>query len=337
MSKRGRRGRDIYAMRQSEPLAIDDEPEDAFGDGQDEPEDGQDGQDEPEDGQDGQDEPEDGQDGQDGQDEPEDGQDGQDEPEDDPLAALQAQYAALRRDRDQIKAAHQASMADSLATQRALLVQATRNAEADMDAAATAFADATKAGNAADIVKAQRALTRAAHDVENFAAARDELDAEMRAGPASAQKAPAADPFMESIKQFSSASQEWLVKNRKDLEGPNGRGDFAVRGHHAALGRGITPDTPEYFDYLDRHMGYKNAKATRRVGKPQRAAPGGAAAASSRRMDELVLTPEQREMAARFGMSQKSYAKQLLELRKNGQDPKRNGPRLTAQTAQGRR
>jgi hypothetical protein len=119
-------------------------------------------------------------------------------------------------------------------------------------------------------------------------------------------------------------SAAWINANRDTLN------DERVirkmfRAHEDAVEDGISPDSDDYFRYIEGRLGFSasseesrdQAQATRRSSPP--AAPvslGGNGTGS--RPNVVSLTSEQREMAQMMGMSDQEYARNLLALQKEG-------------------
>lgn len=321
--KRGGRGRaaEIYAARQGDDIDVADDEN--LGLALPNTEDLEEG-----------DEPEDDDGGVIVADEPEEGDDDDpaDEAEDDPIADLQAQLTALKKrtddaeaenatlKRDNADAVTSAVAAEQVALNHALnsAMGVAKQIEADLE-------KAMKAGDSAGVVKAQRALTRAELAIANYEEAASELAAELEAEkrkPKTAPK-PAAgkDPYLESIAHMDQRAQAWLIANRKDIEPNPNRGTRAVAGHHLAISEGIEANSPEYFEFMNEHMGYEPVKKPKAkaapTGRPASAAPAGGRAPASNRK-EVHLTRAERDIAASMGMTVQQYAKNKMEIEENG-------------------
>ena len=106
---------------------------------------------------------------------------------------------------------------------------------------------------------------------------------------------------------------------------------------------GLTVDTPEYFRFLDKQMGYQTVnngkKATPKPsGRPRVAAPGGTRSAPANgALKDIALSRAEIQIARSMGLSNKEYAAQKKEIILNGQNPERGGPRYSNQTQANRR
>ena len=173
-------------------------------------------------------------------------------------------------------------------------------AEGDFDAAADAQASFTEIALKAQRIKeGKEFLERRAEDARN-----------------------APDPVEQFVSTLSPASASWVrnhpdsIKNRAELE----------RAHYGAVYNKITPDTPEYFQFLEQELGYSQKPAERsepavetRRAPTAPAAPvsrGGSAEAPQARSTTIRLTAAQREIAALSGLTDAEYAKQLLAIQR---------------------
>jgi hypothetical protein len=321
--KRGSRVADLYASRQQAVMPADEEAEVvAAAEPEEEPEEEIEVVAAEEPGED--DEPEE---------EPE-------EDESDPEAALttmERQLAAITQERDQLRERAATAEVDTAVSHVAVLKQALGNAERGVTAAEAAIAAASAKGDYIAVAKATVALNRALLDVDKFTLAADEMEAEAKtrakAVKTGGKPAPSADPYVDSIQQFTAESKRWLVQHRASLEGNIKAGQKAMALAQLALVDGVEQDSPEFFRRLNEGMGFVETKGKPRPkptpGRKQSSAPAGARGGSATRQ-EVTLTRAQRDAAQQMGMSAAAYAKNLLELQKNAKDPSRGGLQLSA-------
>lgn len=157
-----------------------------------------------------------------------------------------------------------------------------------------------------------------------------------------APKAPErpSDPVEAYVQNLSRESQGWLRSHRECVTDPELNAKV-VWGHQQALKKGLRADSPEYFSYLDEHMGYAQPKHTQAEAEdegdeveiveskpePKRSMPSapvsrtGNAKPGQTNGNKVRLTREQVDMAEAMGMSPAEYAKNLVELTKNGRYP----------------
>ncbi len=196
------------------------------------------------------------------------------------------------------------------------------------------------------MAKANTALTEAVTDIKQFQLARDELGEAIK-GRQNAPKrpagpAPTGDAYVDSLGNFNSQTQAWLIKHRAAFEGNEKNQKKAVAMAQVAIVDGIKDGTPEFFEYLEEQLGLDTvAKApTKKTSKrlpappPQRGAPPAARGGNSRRGsdNEVVLTKAEREFAITSGVGIKKYAQNKQEILKNGKDPSRDGLRFSRDT-----
>lgn len=320
--KRGNRAAELFAARQSETVAPEDEVEEPT---------------QPEDEVEviEAEEPADDSDDTDAEDTDPDGDAEDDADPEAALSVMQRQLAAITAERDGLKAQVHDAEVDSAISHHAVLQQALGNAKREADLAERAIAAASAAGNHVEVAKATARLTKAQLDVDKFELAADEMKNEVQAKRAAPKAAPAADadPYVESIKTFSKPSQDWLIKHRKAFEANPKAGQKAIALAQLAIADDVAVDSPEFFKRLNEGMGFtdvptkKNPKPT--PGRKQAAAPAGARGGSSTRQ-EVVLTRAEREAAQAMGMSAAAYAKNKMEIAKNAQDPSKPGLRFSA-------
>jgi phage I-like protein len=104
-----------------------------------------------------------------------------------------------------------------------------------------------------------------------------------------------------------------------------------VNSHNIAMDDGLEPDSDEYFEFIEQRLGYRKrddlqnlqsmssaSTATQRRSAPP-AAPSSRSANSGTSSGNVVrLTAEQKEMAQMMGLKPEEYAKNMLDLKKEG-------------------
>lgn len=263
-----------------------------------------------------------------------------------PPAEPDAAIEAMRRQLAELQGRQEAAEADASRARleadaqhvkhaRTLAEAAARKAQADYEAAAAA--SDWKAASAAQV-----AIAAAVADLREYQAAEAEIAHELKHPPrraaAPTQQQAAADPFEAAISAFSEPTRAWVRKNKADLTADPMRGKLAEAGHIVAVSKGITPDTPEYFAFLDKHMGYTVADeptpkpARKATGKPQVAAPAGGSGASRGSVTEVKLSRDEIAAAKALGMTTAAYARNKARIIENGRDPNSTGIRYSNQT-----
>ncbi len=73
---------------------------------------------------------------------------------------------------------------------------------------------------------------------------------------------PAGDPIEAHISQFTARTANWLREHKDWLADP--RKNARLTGaHHLAVGEGLTPDTDEYFEHVERTIGLRGGNSGR--------------------------------------------------------------------------
>lgn len=274
------------------------------------------------------------------------------EPEPEPDEAFQV----LQRQFDEMKSAREAAErrareyeerdqvreVDLISTNKALLEHAQLTANAELREAKQAFKNAISIGDYDAATEAQLAMSAAQIEVRNYELAKDQLENAIEAQksqrgqtPQQPQASQAGDQIEEVINGLSPATQAWARKHKSDVFQPQ-RFQKAVSAHWAAVADGVQPDTPEYFVYLDKQMGYvaepavlQNSPKTVQERRPPMASAPVSRNASGAGGNQVQLTQAQREMAGRLGMTLTQYARQFRTLQEKGSDPNWRGPRLS--------
>jgi hypothetical protein len=184
--------------------------------------------------------------------------------------AQRREREAERRARTNIENARRevdSAKTESIDAQRTAIDNAMVAAKSAADSAEAEYAAAFERGDAKAAAAAQRKMAQAESQLVQLEAGKSALEQAPAAKPAraegnddraprGAEAAPAnADPVEAYIRQFSPESQKWLrahpecVTNRaKNL--------LVMVADEEAVENGLKRDTPEYFTYIDRRMGY---------------------------------------------------------------------------------
>jgi phage I-like protein len=106
-----------------------------------------------------------------------------------------------------------------------------------------------------------------------------------------------------------------------------------VGAHNIAVADGYAPDSDDYFNYIEGQMGFNRqahadqgedivlstaSKSTQNRSAPPAAPSTRTASSTGGRTTTVRLTPEMKEMASILGMSPEDYAKNMLDLKKEG-------------------
>jgi hypothetical protein len=142
------------------------------------------------------------------------------------------------------------------------------------------------------------------------------------------------DPVEQVASQLSPRSASW-VRNHPQCITDKRLYQKMVGAHNIAVADGYSPDTDEYFDFIENQMGFRrgagrftevevdepmsaaSAPAQRRGAPPP--APSSRAASGNNGSKNVVrLSSEEREMAQMMGMTPEEYGKNKLALKREG-------------------
>lgn len=274
--------------------------------------------------------------------------------EDDPVESLRRQLAEAkeeaereRRARSEIeKRAQDSEILATSATHHVLAAQLDSieshiaNTKQKIDNAKRAYSSALEVADYDAAAKAQEELSMAAYDLRTLDNGKRELQHRQKQAkeappPQAKSSEPSADEFVNHlINNGTKATSEYALRNRDNL-----RTDKQVKKvqavHQLAVAEGIQVDTPEYFSFIDKQMGWNQQQVEQRPApKPQAktvAAPVSRdGAPGTTNPNRVTLTPAQVAIAKELGISPTAYAKNLMKLKANGRDPTADGLRLSA-------
>ncbi len=150
--------------------------------------------------------------------------------------------------------------------------------------------------------------------------------------PKQAESVVETDPVEHVAKQLSPRSASWL-RSHPEFARDAGKFNQMTGAHYMAIGKGMKPDSDEYFGFIEGQLGISEnedptpnadptadtAKVTGGRGAAPPAAPvsrGGNGTGS--RPNVVRLTAAEREMASMMKMTDQEYAKNKLALQKEG-------------------
>jgi hypothetical protein len=229
----------------------------------------------------------------------------------------QARADADRRADEQrrvaVEARAEATTARTEATDRAYESVETglAGAQSDASAAEQAYTVAMEAGNFSEAAKAQRRMSQAEARILRFEEAKADIEARRAEKPREQARPAQPDPIETFIESRSDPSKRWLREHREFLTDQR-KSLKLTAAHNDALAEGITADSPQYFEHVEKFLGLRetpkavevNGEAkppaapvpARRTAAPP-AAPvsgsGGGMSASSGGRVEVPLTKEQ--------------------------------------------
>jgi multidrug efflux pump subunit AcrA (membrane-fusion protein) len=187
------------------------------------------------------------------------------------IAELKAQLAQARQqaeiDRRAREAAEQrAQTSDQQAVQFRstaeqaqydVVVRALDQHQAQADMVESQLAQALNAGDHAAAAKAQRQMGIISARIAQLEDGKVAMEQRRQAGPV-APPLQQQDPFEARLAQYSPMTREWIRNHPEVLTNPR-KGQIAAGADAKAQEAGLTPDTPEYFAFVEREMGYTTA------------------------------------------------------------------------------
>lgn len=211
-------------------------------------------------------------------------------------------------------------------------------AEAEVEAAQQAYAEAWKTGDGLGVAKAQTALNDATYRKNTLQAGKDELETTRRRPPPPPPAPPIATQNVELILQrmpnLSAEERDWIRQHPDSVTDQN-NAQLMRAAYLESEKKGIKRGSAEYFALFADRLGYARADAGGNGGRdggritesddmdepepPRRvAAPvsrGNGRNSDGLRPGEIFLTQAQREAARASGITEQEYARQLLRLR----------------------
>lgn len=134
------------------------------------------------------------------------------------------------------------------------------------------------------------------------------------------------DPVEHYLSQFSPRSQAWL-RLHPECVTDSRRNAQMMSAHYEAIGQGLEPETPAYFNLVEQRTGYRkgaeiggDTELPVQRGAPPVAAPVSREAPNARPTNptRIRLNKEQQEAASLAGISQEQYAANLIALQNEG-------------------
>ena len=142
-----------------------------------------------------------------------------------------------------------------------------------------------------------------------------------------------ADPVEQVASQLSPRSAAW-VRNHPQCITDKRLYQKMVGAHNIAVADGYSPDTDEYFEFIENQMGFRRGGRTTEVevdeplsaasspaqkrGAPPPAPSSRAASGTNGSKNVVRLSSEEREIAQMMGMSPEEYGRNKLALKREG-------------------
>jgi hypothetical protein len=203
----------------------------------------------------------------------------------DAVAELKRQHEALKADvekRDADLAVERAARfaadqraADARAREAALHTRVTESqgdaiasgidaAQAEASQAEADYAALMERGDFAGAAKAQRRMAAAEARILRFDEAKSDLEAR-KSAPRTDDTPSRADPVEAHLAKFTEPTARWLRDHKEWLTDP--RKNAKLTGaHHFAVAEGYDPDTPGYFEHVEKTLGLRDEPQPARNG-----------------------------------------------------------------------
>jgi len=197
---------------------------------------------------------------------------------------------AARRAQDAVREAQNAR-AETATTQLDAVATGLQSAQAEASAAESEYTQAMEKGDFAAAAKAQRRMAASEAQIIRLSEAKSDLEARRTAQPDPAERPRDADSgrfvskddrFEGWLQNFTAPTANWLRQHR-DLAEDQSKLNQLTRLHQkATLVEDLEPDTPAYFEFIERNLGLrKDAPVTTPDVKTNGAAAPRARAASA--------------------------------------------------------
>jgi hypothetical protein len=193
------------------------------------------------------------------------------------------------------------------------------------------YAEAMNVGDHARAAEAQQAMAQAASQLSQLEQGKKAMKKQLKEAEKVARQQKNT-PFQPQVAiadqlaaQVSPASAQWLRDNRDRISDEK-TVKRMFRAHEDAVDDGITVDTPEYFSFIESRLGIhrdqqQQAEPLSAAAQPRRATPPPPAPvsrAAPSRPGVVRLSSDQVETAKALGMTPEEYAKNLVQLKKEG-------------------
>jgi hypothetical protein len=216
-----------------------------------------------------------------------------------------------------------------------LVVNAIDTVKGRAEALKVAYRDAMSVGDYDKVADLQEAMSINAVQHSELEKGRSAMESRIRQMQAEAQAPEPVSKGGDHIEQLaasvSSRSANWLRRNREAI--PDERAMKKMfRAHEDAVDEGIEPDSDAYFNFIEGRLGVSRqaeqqesplssaaAAATPRRSSPPASAPVTRSGnGAGNRNGTTTLSAEEKETARSWGWTEKEYADQKLNLKKEG-------------------
>lgn len=228
------------------------------------------------------------------------------------LQSTSQQLVAAQTEAQQAKQEAQQARTEVIETRKDSVEQGIAAAKADGDAAETEYAAAMEQGDFKAAARAQRRMAAAETTVRQLTEAKNDLEVEVKKPAAQPRKVEQqVDRTEQYIRNFTPASQAWL-RSHMDFVTDATKNSKLITAHHVAIDAGFTPDTPEYFEAVEKKLGLRqDTGKQQQTGQRRPIAPAAPVTPSGGGMqgrvaNEVTLTPKE-AVAAQDGTHTWAY------------------------------
>ena len=254
------------------------------------------------------------------------------EPEIDPgTASLKAQLEAARREKaealklveEHASEARKAKV-EVVDSQHQLILNTIDAVKKDADSTERELAAAFSEGDYEKAAKLQRKIAKAEGDLQQLENARLTVEQRQKEPRVEGRVAPLppSDPVEAFASQLSPKSSSWIKEHPECVTDPVLNAEM-IAAHGRAARQGIAADSPEYFAFIEKRLGFGEPAAdtpqpAKRTAVPAAPVSRDAPSISARSTGKTVirLTPEQQEIAEYMGMTPREYALELAQIEK---------------------
>jgi hypothetical protein len=259
----------------------------------------------------------------------------------DPVKAIETLKKKLKMEQEARQEAEQRAQKAAFQAQKAsyevedtqmhLVANAIETIKRDNEILTANYAESMRNGNFEEGARIQLVMSQNSSNLKQLEDGHVRMQEDARnkppAPPEPPQQLKPEQQIDQIIGQVSKPSAQWLRENRDRFEDDRTINKM-FRAHGDAVDDGIDPDTPEYFRYIEKRLGFKQdenggspmssaAKPTSRQSAP----PSAPVNRDSGRSNVAHLTRAQAETAKALGMTDKEYALQMMALQKEGRLP----------------
>jgi hypothetical protein len=236
------------------------------------------------------------------------------------LDAANARAADLQRERDEHVTLATRAKTEVVDSQHQLILNTIENVKSKGDQLEAQLEAAQNEGDNKKAAALFRQLAKVEADLNQLDNARMSVEAQQKApkvAPVEGRvRAAPVDPVEALAGQLSPKSAAW-VRAHPDCATDDSLFHEMIAADKRALRAGFKADTPEYFSFIEKRLGFTKEEepvieTTRRVAAPVSRDVPSIAGSPSTRGTVIRLSPEQQEQARYEGMTYKEYAEHLV-------------------------